>query len=66
MKFILGIVLVITSTFALFGVVVYGMEKSRNVECLKLKRYSEQYTLFYLTEWQAEMCKDYDIDAPIK
>lgn len=34
--------------------------------CQKLQLQAEDYPQFYITESEAERCKDYQIDAPVK
>ncbi len=44
-----------------------GIDRTEKSECEQLKIYSERYSKFYLTEWQAEMCTNakVEINAPI-
>lgn len=47
--------------------IIASADKAELVECLKLQSYSERYSEFFLTEWQAEMCAhaEVEINAPI-
>ena len=53
--------------FVFIKVAVSSVDKNEMVDCLKLKAYSEQSDIFYLTENQALMCERHhvEIDAPV-
>lgn len=57
----------------IFGLIIglilpSAIDRSEVVNCLKLKAYSEQFSEFYLTERESEMCdrQKIEIDAPVR
>jgi len=38
-----------------------GLEKQERAECLKWQKWAQKYPGFYLTEWQKQQCKRYNI-----
>lgn len=62
-------ILAIVALCALFAFcLVKGADRAEAVECYKWQDQAQQYTGFYLLQWQADQCKaqGIDIDAPIK
>jgi hypothetical protein len=38
---------------------IYGLERSERYECKKLEAQAKQFSGFYMTDWQIEMCQRY-------
>ena len=39
-----------------FAGLVYGLERHERYECKKLEQQAKQFSGFYMTQWQLEMC----------
>lgn len=63
--------LITTLIVGLVGALGYalllGIDESEVAECLKLRDYSKRYELFWLAEWQKDMCDRHGIEihAPV-
>ena len=55
-------------SIALVFTVSHAMDNQEVYECHKLAEQSKDFPLFYLTQWQADMCEAHNIaiNAPIK
>lgn len=62
------IALLIIVSIALFFTISHAMDNQEVYECHKLAGQSKDFPLFYLTQWQADMCNAHGIaiNAPIK
>jgi hypothetical protein len=62
------IALFIIVSIAFIFTLSHAMDKQEVYECHKLASQSKDFPLFYLTQWQADMCDAHNIaiNAPIK
>ena len=63
---LIGLLLLMFYIFV--GVFFWSMNRSEVNECLELKKQSEEFPNFWLSQWQADMCASHDINinAPVK
>lgn len=61
--FVVGLVMFIS-----FAAFYAGLQRQERYECYMWKFQAEEYTDFYLTQWQADQCAAHKIavNAPIK
>lgn len=67
-KDIVAGILICTVIFAVAVAVVYGLDKSEEVECYKLQKQSEDHQTFHLTYNEKRMCDFHGIviNAPVQ
>lgn len=57
----LAIALVVIILIALASLsMAYGIRKTEEIECLKLKELEKTHHDFYWTDWQVSMCSQYE------
>ena len=64
-EIIILITLVITSGLLLFYELESRLQLGEKAECNKWVRYSEEYSDFYLTEWQREQCDTVGVEINV-
>lgn len=67
---IIGYTIIIAFIIGLVTLMAYGIrtgiEKAEKGECYEWQGYAEDYTGFYITDWQEEQCDHYGIEIKIE
>lgn len=58
----LQILLITFLILGLLWIFKIGIEKNEKVECAQWKEQSEEYPLYYTTDWQKEQCKQFGLE----
>jgi len=68
MNKIIKIILFLLAIITLAFVIVIGINRQEITTCHQYEKWAEEYPLFYLTEWEKEMCDAHNIpiDAEVK
>lgn len=61
MKFIYILLLVCLAGYGLFFLLGQALEKSERAECELIVKQASEIKDYYFTDWQVEMCAQYDI-----
>ena len=70
-KIILSIIVAVVVVVTVFLSINVGEKKNAIASCEKMEEQSKEFTHFFVTQWQKDMCDTYDftfagsIDAPV-